>query len=481
MKVWKKFSAVALALVMVLALGVSAFADDPDASDSTGLTDGAAGGYITADTPNLNTKVVNIQKEIKAFNPDETIIYGPAITYTYTVTPASGAELVKITDDATNDHANGVAVETTALAGVTTGVTVNAGEAGTNTSAVGTLAWTNNDLLTAAADGAANTKTFSVDFTDVVFTAPGVYRYKIEETAVTSGKDYAASGVEDKNSNVRYLDVYVMRSDNYDVQDITKDDWTIYGYVCVEEGTTAITKDTTKTNGFVGTPDEYRTYNLTLKKTLTNDTSMQNHQFPFTVAFANTDKTGTFQLIAEKSESGVTVTTTNAPENAGKTLGGTNVEASSLLKIGNSAALSAFSTDVTDLTIAHNNTIKFIGIPNGTTVTVTETNNVIGTTYSTSATQKVGTADATGVIFSDVDGGGTIATDNKSVSIDKGEKAQYQGGATADNTNVEIEFTNLLAIISPTGVTLRYAPYLAMLGAGVVALPLTLRKKEELF
>jgi len=28
---------------------------------------------------------------------------------------------------------------------------------------------------------------------------------------------------------------------------------------------------------------------------------------------------------------------------------------------------------------------------------------------------------------------------------------------------------------------LRYAPYLAMLGAGVVALPLTLRKKEELF
>ena len=134
----KKLVSLILAIMMIAAVGV-AFA----AGDAT-LTNGEVGGFAPSnvDTPNVENKKVNIIKEITAYNKDETYVYGPAITYTYTVVPASETELVKITDD-TADHATATAVETTVLPGVTTGLTVNDGQAGTVESAVGTLVWSN--------------------------------------------------------------------------------------------------------------------------------------------------------------------------------------------------------------------------------------------------------------------------------------------------------------------------------------------------
>ena len=448
-----------LLLVLALALMVSA-------SFAVGLDGGEAGGFTQPDTPNVNDKVVSIQKEITVFNPDEALIYGPAITYTYTVTPGTAVSVT----DAASDHSSGTAAETTTLPGITTGMKVNGGTAGTAASAAGTLEWTNADILDAADAGTANCKAFTLDFTDVVFTQPGVYRYLITESADA----YTTSGVtETTGTHTRCLDVYVMRSDEYDAAEITSDDWRIYGYVCVIEneditpdGDTT-TAGAVKTNGFVtatndGTAvkaDEYHTYNLTVGKTLTGDATMNSHKFPFDVAWTADSATGTFQFAVEESDAAVTKTA----QAAATSVGGTAVAANTLYKVGSADAVGTADKDGSP-SIANDGTVKYIGIPTGTKVTVTETNNVTGTTYATTA--KDGDAD---VAFTG--GTATLSNGNKTATMSENATVAYaQAAAPAADTNAAIQFTNTLSLISPTGYVVRFAPYALMLIGGIALL-----------
>ena len=116
----RKIGALILALVMVFALSATAFAADPVPSPAV-LTGGEVGGYTSPDTQNLDNKKINIEKDLIVYNPDEALIYGPAITYTYTV--AAGTSGVSITD-ATTDHASGLSTSTTTLSGVGVGTTL---------------------------------------------------------------------------------------------------------------------------------------------------------------------------------------------------------------------------------------------------------------------------------------------------------------------------------------------------------------------
>lgn len=487
MKGLKKISALLLALVLALVMSMTAFADPAE------FDDGEVGGYTQADTPNLDNKQIKIKKEITAFNPDETLIYGPAITYTYAIAAASGSELVTITDDATTDHDPAIAVTTTSLAGVTTGVTM------TGTSA-NTIAWTNADILAASATGTANYKDLTIDFTDVVFTAPGVYRYKITETPAS----YVTSGVTNGDiSDTRYLDVYVMRSSTF--TDLAANggtagktayvntDWRIYGYVCISPesvasdagGTTAVTPSTTKTDGFVSvaesstgasdgaTADQYHTYNLTLGKTLSGDTTMNSHKFPFDATWTAGTATGTFQFIVEEDG---TASATKTAQAATTTVNGAAVAADTLYKVGGADAVGTADKDGTPL-IANGGTIKYIGIPNGTKVTVTETNDVAGTTYHTTATEKIGTGDATGITWSD---GTTEGSGSETAVMATSATALYaQSAAPADDSNVAIQVTNKLSLISPTGLVLRYAPYMLILIGGIALLLVAKKHKKH--
>lgn len=477
MKMLRKISALVLAIMMIAAMGAAFASSVPE-----NLTNGEVGGFAPShvDTPNVDNKKVNIIKEITVYNKDESYVYGPAITYTYTVVPASGTELVTITDD-TADHATGTAVTTTALAGVTTGLTVNGGTAGTAASAVGTLTWYNTEILDASDNGTANTKPIPLDFSNVVFSQPGVYRYKITETT-TSPATSAAAGVTTATNRVRYLDVYVMRSDSYNdshsPSSFVAGDWRIYGYVCLAGGTTAVTTSTTKTNGFVDTTsdtttsdaDRYFTYNVTITKDVKNDSTMVSHAFPFNVAFTNETATGNFQLIAEKT--GTTTTISTTAQDATTTVNGTAITANTILKVGSAAALSAFSNagdpHIADENAAADQTtgsVRYIGLPAGTQVEVYETNDVVGTSYIYSYKVDDGTAStATNVNY------GENTSSNKATLLATPLN-------TDDNTAHLIAFTNTLQQISPTGYVSRFAPYALILVGGIVLLIIAKKRK----
>lgn len=467
----KKITAWFLTFVMMV-LCLTALADPAE------LTNGEVGGYKVADTQNLNNKIVNIKKEITAYNPNEDFIYGPQITYTYAIAAASGDELVDVTDDDTagkEDHASKQATTVKVLAGVTEGVTMT----GTSEN---TIAWTNADILDASATGKANTKNLTIDFSEVKFTKPGVYRYKITETASA----YTTSGVTDGNgdtANVRYLDVYVMRADSY-TDGSAADQWRIYGFVCIDStlGTQDITPATTKTNGFVDSDtsttasnaDEYRTYNLTVGKTLSGDDTMKTHKFPFDVAWTAGDATGTFQFAVETTADTAAVTSTE--QAAAKSVAGTDVAAGSMKKVGGADVVGTAGKDGTPL-IADGGTVKYIGIPNGTKVTVTETNDVAGTTYTTTAKEKIGTTE-TDVAFATTSTA-ALSDDKKAATTNQDKTVVYaQANAPEADKNVEIQYTNTLALISPTGVVVRIAPYLMILAAGIILLVISRRRKS---
>ncbi len=447
----KRISALVLALGMVLTMGTTTFAD----GEAT-LTGGESGNFTQADTVVYdNNKAVKIAKEITAYNVDENTIQAPTISYTYSIATTTGGK--SITDD-TSDHANGAVTRTT-LPGVVNGVTLYG-------TAENVIAWTASETMGAAKAGDDNIKYLTVDFSKVVFSQPGVYRYLITED-LTEGYSYASSGVTETTDTTgghsRYLDVYVKASSTY-TNGTLASDWDIYGYVCIydddditPDGDTTTT-GAVKTNGFVAatndgtsiSADSYYTFNVTVSKTLEGDNYSNSHLFPVNVDFTNSAVTQNVLLLAETSGSGTV-----------EDFSHTAVPASSLDGLAK---------------IAKGGSIKYIGIPCGTTVDVYETNDVAGTTYATTLTVD-GTKGETKSISS-TDTPNAFAS--YSVQAYNSLKGTVQTAAnTVDNTDGRhtIVIANVFQLISPTGVVLRIAPYALMLAAGI-ALFVIARKRR---
>ena len=114
-----------------------------------------------------------------------------------------------------------------------------------------------------------------------------------------------------------------------------------------------------------------------------------------------------------------------------------------------------------DVTVKVGQTIDMSGIPEGTIVRVKETD---------SSGRYVATSAVTGMANSN--------------NLTSGEELAngYTTYGTVNGTGGKIVYTNEYREISLTGVTLRYAPYMAMMGAGlaVVGLSKTRRKEEEI-
>ncbi|MBO4688546.1 MAG: hypothetical protein J5636_08545 [Clostridiales bacterium] len=463
-KTFKKLGALAISLTMLMAMGTAVFASDegqdepvaPAPADMDG-ENGVIGEFEDPDTAVKQSRAVIIYKEITVYNPEECEVNAPTITYTYTIDP--GEAEWDIYDEAeAHDPEENVYAATKAGIGEPTITCAD------SSNADGKLVFTPEVQFQASAAGEKNAYELLIDFSGIDFTdeteggsGAGVYRYVItEETDV----EKSAAGIKDGDiSDTRYLDVYV------------DGDGDIYGYVCfayngnIDARTDADEDDQVKmafkTEGFVAgvdtnteedvTADEYYTFNFDLTKELVNDKYSEEHKFPFTIVLDN---------------SGVTV------------------EVLPIMEIDGNAEQDALEADVIgtgedattwEAKIAHEGVISYIGIPCGTTVTITEENDVYGVTYAC----KITNAD----IPEDDDDPKNIATGeisdeaiiNCTELLTPADENHTAGDAGT------ITFTNTLKLISPTGVIVRYAPYILLLGAGAALFILSRRwkKKEE--
>ena len=461
MKAFKRIGAIVLTGAMVLGMSMTAFAEG-----GVTVANGELGGSSTfaTDNPTSQSKSINIAKELTVYNVDETAIKAPTMSYAYAIT--AGAADINITD-AASDHANNTAVSVKTKAGVDPESVSLTGTSGS------TITWTPSETVTASSDGAANLKYLTVDFSDIVFGAAGVYRYVLTETPAV----YAAAGVteteagEAAGSHVRYLDVYVRPAPTGFTDGSKASDWDIYGYVCMLESEDITDADDTattgamKTNGFVagtndGTTikaDSYYTYNVTVSKTVTNDNyAKATHSFPFTVIFTNETITQAVDISSKTTG----------------TIGGWSDPASAALSTGTTKGI---------VTIKDSSSVKYIGIPNGTAVEVYETNDVNGVTYQVTTVANINGTAATTTDAAVIDGstpGSAVAQANPKAAW-QSTKTTITPTVDADDDVVHtIAVDNNLQLISPTGVVLRFAPYAMMLAAGLSLLLVSRRRRR---
>lgn len=453
----KKIGALMLALVMVLSLGSVAFA-------ATGLdANGEQGVFTTKDTPTTQNKTLVLEKEIKVYNVDEATIKAPTISYAYTIAAATVPSGATITDSDKNGtiHETDVTVTVPVKAGVGTPTIANSG----------VVAWAATENVSAGTDGVKNVKDISIDFSDVVFTGPGVYRYELTE-ALSTGYTYDISGVTETNAptagaHTRFIDVYVKPAAGY-TDGTHNTDWDIYGFTCFYNNATTITEANkataaAKTTGFVdgnstdGTPflaDQYYTFNLTISKTVVNDGyAASTVNFPFTVLFTNgTVSTGTIVTNGATAPTGTDFTHDTSVD----------------LTTGNLKGVATLKSD---------QQIKYVGIPNGTSVEVYETNVATGVTYKVDTNK-----DGTTTIDNAVNWGTAPATATAQTNKANYESTKSTLTTTAgsdDDTAHSIAITNTLLTISPTGVVMRIAPYVLMLGAGVTLFVILMVKRRK--
>lgn len=443
--IFKKTAALAASAILTATLAVpamSAFADGEswiELPAQNGLVDFAA-----TDGPYFN-------KSITLHNDDPSVkVYVPAVTYTYAIAgvEASG----KVTDK--NDSS----------------VNTKMGPEGGLTLVSETFQFSEKDtakeLTDADGDGKGEvtiTEKVKVSYDESKFTAAGIYRYEITETA-----DYADYGItRSADSVTRLVDVYVEQNSD-------GTGFKVYGAVMLYEvpGEDGVTISTEKTDGFtdagektgtkeddVFTPttekktdptayiaDQLYTYNYTVEKLIQNSL-IGDETFPFTVTVNGTDGKQFFNYSDAAADSA-------AAAIAAATTKGT------------------VGTADSDVELADKKFLALTAVPANATILVSEKN-------TQTATYTVTVEDGT---KSD------LAVDATTISKDQSSKfsaaaaiSNYADDKTTEPTKSlgDTTFTNKMVSISPTGVIFMIAPFVIMLGAGAFLLGLFMKNRKK--
>jgi len=450
-KTMKRLGVLAIAVAMIATLGVTAFAD-------AALTNGKAGELY--DSANEGAKIDNVitfNKEIVLYNTTSANVHHPEITYTYTMTPVtmpdSPYKTVTDGDDDVGNVFTGVALATAGIT-YTTSVSFDSDDIAANVDTNGVVISKPVTVTLGNPDG---------------FGHSGIFRYKFQEDDSTAARAAVGVSRDGTYNPVRYLDIYVRKDVNDDDGDGSNTDYVIYGYVLFEDtatnGVTDISKtetEVTKSSGFIGTDagggdysdhsdvDYYETFNLTVTKSIGDGVLAETgHQFPFSVALtkAITANTAKFNYkFADAAEA-----TDGALNAATVTMG--------------DATAANYSTSA--IKLPDGKSATFYGLPAGTTAVVTEIND----TYDIYEAKQDSIA------------GGTSSAP---AAVNRARLETYAVSAVANATTLTsnsaadtvLTVKNTIAIVSPTGVVMRVAPYALMLAAGAALFLLGRRRRE---
>ena len=288
--------------------------------------------------------------------------------------------------------------------------------------AVKTAEFNSSNAVTGETSSRDLTWTFAPD----EFPSAGVYRYTITETPSV---DPASIGIvkSEAYDPEKFLDVYVRNGDA---------GHEIYGMVVVDDEEDAVIEGSAKSEGWNINEDleEYKTYNMTVTKQITGAGADMTAKFPFTVSLEG--EMGSANIATEGT--GEAISEFGLNEDGSATVTGT---------LGHEASL----------------TIK--GLPITVGFSIKETNNTRETYKATAAAVNV--EDSTLAEEADLEGDG-----HEVVVLTDGAIAKASGA-------IDITVTNDLAAISPTGVVLRYAPYLLILAAGIVIFLVSRRRRDK--
>lgn len=284
-----------------------------------------------------------------------------------------------------------------------------------------------SDTTTTTQNKKYATKEVTVDFSGISFTAPGIYRYIITETAST------ASYIQNDTATDRTLDVYVQYKNNgsEDEPNYSDTELVVSNYVLHEGLEDPAAQGEEKSDGFTNT---YTTYDLTLTKSVTGNQGDRDKYFAFTVEITGAVEGTVYTVDLSDAESTPNVDGTPHTNDATLIATSGSVNATYYLKHGQSIVIQGLTADT------------YYNI---------EESNYSTDGYSTAYSVEVG---GDKVVQSTT----SNSTGDRKMSIDATES---EGTATTgDNT---VTFTNSKSGTVPTGILLETAPYL-ILGAVVV-------------
>ena len=363
-KMLQRLAAVMLAGTMMMAMGTTVFAED------------APNGNVTGNVS--FTKTLDMSQAEGASVPD--------VTFSYII----GAGEAVPASDTTPEILSG-----TEAAGLLT---------------VESAAYTHEDAAAAEVE-----KTVNVDFSNVTFSKPGIYRYVITEQT-TNNADITNDG-----NPTRYLDVYVVNGgtegtyaiDNFVLlpSAITPDNNGVYG-----DGSTS------KSSGYT---NMYTTYQLSLDKVVSGTMGNHGETFTFAVKFFG-------------------------PTNASFKYGETTVTLDENIQNG------IGEKEVTGISIKEaDDPVVIQGIPSTVQYEVKE---IIASTKGYTTSYKVNDVDK------------TAASTAKDVTMER---------VTMGKVNNAVVCTNVKNAVTPTGIVMNIAPYVLMVAVAAVLAVVFLRKRND--
>ena len=181
-------------------------------------------------------------------------------------------------------------------------------QANGNSASVQSVSGPSDDEVTLAAGEKYAKKVVDVDFSSIIYTAPGIYRYTVTETDPSGlqGVDLTDPALDE---NILYLDVYVNSSQSGELSvagtvlsrqnDIVQnsiEEQTVY------DGGFGTSATAVKPTGFT---NHYQTQDLTLEKSVKGNQGDRSRYFPFTVSITNAIPGTVFDVALDDAEPSV--------------------------------------------------------------------------------------------------------------------------------------------------------------------------------